>query len=78
MEFEFIKEAVPVERQKSAEYSAIVKQWLATENKTLVFKCKNMKEATRVTSGVYTYRRSKNEDFTIFKKDPLTIVLVKA
>lgn len=78
MEFEFIKEALPIERQRKGEYATTIRQWLATENKTLVVRCKNAQEALRVQSGAYAYRRKYNCDFTVFKKDTLTIVLVKA
>ena len=78
MEFEFIKDTLPVKRQRTGEYATVIRQWLSSENKTIIFKCKTVKEANHVQAAVYAYRKKRNEDYTVFKKDPLTIVLVKA
>lgn len=77
MEFELIKEALPIEKKRKGTYRPIIEDWTSGDNKTLVFKCKNTTEASSALSAAYTFRKSSNNDFTVFKKDPLTIILVK-
>lgn len=78
MEFEMIKEAIPTKKMPRGEISSAIHEWLASENKTLVIRCKSDEELKRVSVGCYSYRKNKKEDFTIFKKDASTICLVKA
>ena len=77
MEFELIKEALPIEKKRKGVYRPVIEDWFGSENKTLVFKCKNTTEASSALSAAYTYRKLSSNDFTVFKKNPLTIILVK-
>lgn len=68
MEFEFVKEAVKPRHKKEGKYSGIVDKWLATDNKTLKFKCKNDAKRKSVYYAMYSYKKSHNHDFTIITR----------
>lgn len=79
MEFEFIREAVKPRHAKQGKYSDILDEWLATEYKTLKFKCKNEKELKSVYYSMYSYKKSHNLDFTIIKRSgECAVYLVRA
>ena len=78
MEFEMIREAIPVERQKKSDIANAINNWLKSENKTLFIRCKSGEEVKKATISCYSYRKNHKEDFVIFKKDGSTVCLVRA
>jgi len=66
MEFEFIKEQIKVKpRNREGVYASTIASWLETDNKTLVFKCKNDKETKSCESSCRQYKKKHNLDFVI-------------
>ena len=79
MEFEFIREKVKLEPVKKGKFVPIIEEWLASENKTIKFKCKSEQEAKSVYSSVLSYKKKKNEDYTIITRyQSCEVYLVRA
>ena len=79
MEFEFIKDAVKVEKESRGQFVPIIVDWLHSENKTLKFKCKNAKELKSVYTSANQYRKIHGKDYTIFTRPAsCEIYLVRA
>ncbi len=69
MEFEFIKEQIDIKPgHKTAIYADTIRKWLETDNKTLVFKCKNGKEAKSCESSARQFKKKNNLDFVIVQR----------
>jgi len=79
MEFEFIKEKVNLDPVKRGTFAPIIDEWLASENKTIKFKCKNTKEAKNVYSCAFAYKKKRKLDYTIITRYNLCeVYLVRA
>lgn len=79
MEFEFLQELPTGLNGPRGKWNSIIADWLKSENKTLVFTCKNKQEFENCYSAVNQIRRRNKLDYTIFRDlSKMKIYLVRA
>ena len=74
-EFEFIDEAVSIQRR--GKYNVVVQDWLKSNSKTLKFKFPNELKARNCYSAVSGIRKKCNLDYTIYRRQ-CEVYLVRA
>lgn len=79
MEFEFLQELPTGLIGPRGKWNSIIVDWLKSENKTLVFTCKNKQEFESCYSASNQIRRRNKLDYTIFRDtSKMKIYLVRA
>ena len=80
MEYQFIKEQVKPEKiAKRGKFMPIITKWLATDNKTLKFICKNSEEKKSCRTSCNLYKKTRNADFVVYNElSTYNVYLVRA
>lgn len=61
------------------QWHKIIKEWERTENKTCVFKLKNLEERRKCVTSLRNYCKAHNKDYTVYLgKNKLTVYLIRA
>lgn len=77
-DFEFIEEAVEVgNRYRYGKYSSVIRDWLASSNKTLKFKFSNENTAKNCAGACRETCKKLHEDYTVYRRQ-CEVYLIRA
>lgn len=77
-DFEFIEEAVEVTKHyRYGKYSSVIRDWLASDNKTLRFKFANETMAKNCAGASRQTCKKLHEDYTVYRRQ-CEVYLIRA
>ena len=79
MEFEYVKDKLDLFPTERGKWNSIIQDWIRSDNKTLIFTCKNDKEFRNCYFCSIQNRRKNNLDYVVHKDNgKMKVYLVKA